>query len=282
MLQHELEIATTLARLAGKRILEHYITDFETFQKLSVDNLSEPVTIADQEASRIIVDGLASEFPNDAILSEEEPDNLNRRMNSRRVWIIDPLDGTAGFVRRDGDFGVQIGLVDNGVPILGVVFLPVYSALSYAFKGGGSFAAVDDGEPVRMQVSDRRELSNMTLAVSRNHINPNMSRIIAHFGIRKIVNRGSVGLKVGLITDRTCDIYIHPGPRTKLWDSCAPQIILEEAGGKFTDILGAALVYDRAELGNLNGILATNGVAHEAAVERLRPLLTEFGRVRTV
>jgi 3'(2'), 5'-bisphosphate nucleotidase len=106
-----------------------------------------------------------------------------------------------------------------------------------------------------------------------------MARIIKHFGFERIVNRGSVGLKVGLIVNRTCDIYIHPSPRTKLWDTCAPQIILEEAGGRFTDLFGYEMRYDRADLQNRNGILATNGAAQASAVDHLKPLLEEFGRV---
>lgn len=280
MLQNELETAIALARLAGKRILEHYATEFEIVQKLSVDNHYEPVTIADQEASRIIVEGIEALFPDDAILSEEEIDDTERRLAAKRVWIIDPLDGTAGFVKKDGDFGVQIGLVVDGVPVVGVVYLPVHDSLSYAVKGSGSFTGVGDGEPMRMHTSGHTDLTEMTVAVSRDHQSPRMARIIEHFAFTGVVKRGSVGLKVGLIADQTCDIYIHPSPRTKLWDSCAPQIILEEAGGRFTDLFGGEMIYDRAELQNLNGILATNGASHAAAVARLRPLLTEFGRVR--
>ena len=131
-----------------------------------------------------------------------------------------------------------------------------------------------------MRASDHTVLSEMTVAVSRNHPSARMSRIVEHFDFRGVVRRGSVGLKVGLIADRTCDIYIHPSPRTKLWDTCGPQIILEEAGGRFTDLFGEDIRYNRAELRNLNGILATNGASHAAAVARLRRLLAEFGRVR--
>lgn len=280
MLQKELDLAITLARLAGKRILEHYATEFETVQKLAVDNFYEPVTLADKEASRIIVEGIAAEFENDAILSEEEPDDAERRLAAQRVWIIDPMDGTAGFVNRDGDFAVQIGLIAAGVPVMGVVLLPVQRTLLFAVKGNGSFSSVAGEEPKRMTASEHTVLSEMTLAASRNHPSPRMGRIIEHFGFPKIVSRGSVGLKVALIADRTCDIYIHPSPRTKLWDSCAPQIILEEARGRFTDLFGEDIVYDSPQLSNLNGLLATNGVAHEAAVKKLRPILEEFGRVR--
>lgn len=282
MLQQELDTAVALARTAGKRILEHYRTDFATEQKLGVDNLYEPVTIADKEASRMIVDGLGSAFPDDAVLSEEEPDDVDRRLAALRVWIIDPIDGTAGFVKKDGDFAVQIGLVEHGRPVLGVVYLPFHNSMSFAVRGGGSFTQVGAGEPIRMQTSGHVTFSEMTAAVSRNHPSTRMQRIAEHFAFRSVVNRGSVGLKVGLIADRTCDIYIHPGPRTKLWDTCGPQIILEEAGGRFTDLFGGELRYDGRELQNLNGILATNGIAHSAAVAHLRPLLTEFGRVRAI
>ncbi len=281
MLQHELDTAIGLARIAGKRILEHYDTDFDTEQKLGVDNLFEPVTIADKEASRIIVDGLEAAFPDDAILSEEEPDDMGRRLASSRVWIIDPVDGTAGFVKKDGDFAVQIGLAEDGVPVVGVVFLPFHDLMSYAVKGGGSFTASRLDEPKQMHVSKTADLAEMTAAISRNHPSKNMARILEHFAFKGVVRRGSVGLKTGLIADRSCDIYIHPSPRTKLWDTCAPQIILEEAGGRLTDIFGGDMRYGDAELQNLNGILATNGVGHEKAVGRLSQLLEEFGRKRT-
>ncbi|MBK6749266.1 MAG: 3'(2'),5'-bisphosphate nucleotidase CysQ [Pyrinomonadaceae bacterium] len=282
MLQKELETAISLARIAGKKILEHYATDFATEQKLGVDDRYEPVTIADKEASRIIVDGLEAAFPDDAILSEEEADDLDRRLAARRVWIIDPIDGTAGFVKKDGDFAVQIGLAEDGVPVAGVVFLPFHDSMSYAVKGGGSYLSIGGGEPERLSVSDHTDLTKMTLAMTRNHPTSRMGRIIEHFAFANVVTRGSVGLKTGLIASRECDIYIHPSPRTKIWDTCGPQIILEEAGGRMTDIFGGEMRYDRAKLQNYNGILATNGAAHQAAVEHMLPLLTEFGRVRVL
>lgn len=282
MLQNELDVAIALAHLAGKTILQHYTDGFETEEKIGADNFSEPVTIADREASRIIVDGLAAAFPDDGILSEEEIDDIELRVSKRRVWIIDPIDGTAGFVKHDGDFGVQIGLAEDGVAVAGVVYLPFHDVLSYAAKGRGSFTITGGGEPVRMQTSEITNFEDMGLAVSRNHLSSRMHRIIEHFGFSNITNRGSVGLKVSLIADQTCDIYIHPSPRTKLWDTCAPQIILEEAGGRFTDLFGFEMRYDRVDLQNLNGIVATNGPAHEEIIENLKPLLTEFGRSRVV
>lgn len=280
MLQHEIETAISAARTAAKAILKYYADGFETEHKIGIDSYREPVTVADREASRLIVGVLSSAFPLDGILSEEETDAVDDRLTRSRVWIIDPIDGTAGFVNHDGDFAVQIGLAENGVAVLGVVLLPFHGILTYAIRGGGAF--VETGGPAGpaiLKVSEISNLSELKLAMSRNHASPRMKQIIESFEFSKIVRRGSVGLKVGLIAEQECDIYIHPSPRTKVWDTCAPQVILEEAGGRLTDLFGNEYRYDRADVQNHNGIIASNGTAHAAAVERMKPLLAEFGRV---
>jgi 3'(2'), 5'-bisphosphate nucleotidase len=279
MLEKELEVAVALAREAGAKILEFYARGVIAEQKLGADNLTEPVTIADVTASRMIVDGLEKAFPGDAILSEEETDNAEDRLFGKRVWMIDPIDGTWGFIKKDGDFGVQIGLTSGGEVVLGVVYIPVHDILYYAAKSAGAFR-VSGGSAERLTVSDKTNFTEMYLASSRNHRSPRMHRIIEDFGFRQEIQRGSVGLKVGLIVDRTCDLYVHLSPRTKFWDTCAPQIILEEAGGRMTDVFGFPLRYDIPDVQNHNGILATNGAAHEQSVLRLKPLLNEFGRFR--
>lgn len=275
----ELEAAIILARKAGITILEHYSKDIISENKIGLDNHSEPVTAADRESSQIIVAGLAKIFPADAILSEEETDEIERRLSRDRVWIIDPIDGTAGFIKKDGDFAVQIGLAERGVAILGVVYLPAKNILYYAKRGEGSFRIVNGGQAVRLQVSGKTNFRDMDLAVSRNHRSPRMSQIVRDMGLQKEVSRGSVGVKVGLIAEQICDLYIHLSPRTKFWDTCGPQVILEEAGGQLTDLFGTSIRYDRGNVQNLNGILASNGAAHSMAVESLKPILHEFGRV---
>ncbi len=134
--------------------------------------------------------------------------------------------------------------------------------------------------PLRLQVSGKTVFEEMIIAVSRNHLSPKMARVSADFKFRDIIQRGSVGLKVGLIAGRRADLYIHLSPRTKFWDSCAPQIILEEAGGRMTDLFGAPIRYDLHDVQNHNGILASNGAAHDEAVQKLRALLNEFGRLK--
>lgn len=278
MLKKELDTAINLAQTASSRILENYKGTIVREEKIGADNRSEPVTAADREASRIIVEGLAETFPNDAILSEEEADDVRARLSAERIWIIDPIDGTAGFVKKDGDFAVQIGLSIRGISVLGVVLLPFHKKLYYAVKDEGSWLVIDGGDAKQVSVSDVGTLPNMTLAVSKNHPNSRMQSIITGLGFTKVKSRGSVGLKIGLIGERTCDAYIHLSPRTKMWDTCGPQIILEEAGGRLTDLYGGIYKYDRTDVQNFGGIVASNGLIHDEIIEKLESLLDAIGR----
>ena len=278
MLTYELEAAITLARKAGVAVLEHYAREIISESKMGIDERFEPVTIADREASRIIVDGLAALFPGDGILSEEEADEIEERLTHERVWVIDPIDGTAGFIKKDGDFAVQIGLSIGGRPELGVVYLPAHRTLYFAANGQGAFVETNGGDPQKMRVSVKTDFREMNIAVSRDHRSPKMSRIIKELGLRKEIGRGSVGVKIGLIAEQECDLYIHLSHRTKFWDTCAPQIILEEAGGRMTDLFGNEFRYDLDNVMNLNGIVASNGVAHETTLKKLAPILNEVGR----
>lgn len=280
MLERELDTARALARQAGDAIMKIYDEGFIVEEKQVTATYSEPVTIADVTSSRIIVKGITEEFPEDAVLSEEEPDDADRRLASDRVWIVDPLDGTQGFTEKMGDFAVQIGLIVGGQPRLGVVYQPINSRMFYAVQGAGAFCIEEGEDPRRLFVSEETEFSKMTIAVSRSHRSPKMNRVFEHFGFEKEFRHGSVGLKVGFLALRAADIYIHLSPFTKYWDTAAPQIILEEAGGKLTDIFGERIDYTLADVRNHNGVFSSNGAAWESAVSRLRPLLTEFGRLR--
>ena len=275
----ELQTAIELAQTASAKILEHYASDIIVEEKLGVDNFYEPVTAADRVASLIIVDGLSEAFPADAILSEEEIDLPDERLTFDRVWIIDPIDGTSGFVKKDGDFAVQIGLAEHGEPKLGVVMLPFHETLYYAERGKGSFM-VAGGETKQLFTSSTEDLSQMQMAVSRNHRSPKINAVLREFGVAGELQRGSVGLKIGLIAEQVCDLYIHLSPRTKLWDTCGPQIILEEAGGRLTDLFGERFRYNISDVQNYGGIVATNGASHDQVITRLRPLLNEFGRLK--
>lgn len=276
-LDHELQVALGLAREAGAAILDFYQGPLHIEEKRGFDD-REPVTQADRVANELIVKALRKEFPNDGILAEESVDTAHR-LDKRRVWMIDPLDGTNGFIDGNGDFAVQIGLSHDGQCVLGVVSQPLTGVLYYAVRGQGTWVMRRDLEPERAAVSDRRELSLMRLAASRSHRSPRMDKVVKALGVREEVRRGSVGIKIGLIVEQHCDVYVHLSSRTKQWDTCAPEIILTEAGGRLTDLFGNPLEYNALEVQNRNGIISSNGVAHERIIKTLAPLLADFGRL---
>jgi len=273
----ELRLAVSIARDAGAAILELYDKPIEVLQKFDLD-VREPVTLADKIANDLIVDALHTHFPDDGILAEESVDT-ERRLAKRRVWMVDPLDGTNGFIDGNGDFAVQIGLAEDGGAILGVVYQPLTGLLYRAVRGQGTWIEEPNAEARQAHVSAHSELSQMRLAASRSHRSPRMDRVVRALGVKQEVQRGSVGIKVGLIIEQQCDLYVHLSPRTKQWDTCAPQIILTEAGGLFSDLFGNAITYNSAEVQHRNGLVASNFVSHERVIATLAPLLTEFGRV---
>ena len=275
--ENELRVALELAREAGAAILDLYEGPLVIEQK-SRANDYEPVTQADKLANEIIVRRLSSEFPDDGILAEESVDTA-RRLDKSRVWMIDPLDGTNGFIDGNGDFAVQIGLSIAGQSVMGVVFQPLTGVLYRAVSGGGTWVERPQFEPERAQVSHHSELRSMRLAASRSHRSPRMDKVVQALGLQEEVNRGSVGIKVGLIVEQQCDLYVHLSPQTKQWDTCAPEIILSEAGGCLTDLFGRRLDYNRSDLQNRNGIVASNGAAHTKIIQSLAPLLADFGRL---
>ena len=276
----ELWVAVELARVAGAAILEHYEGPIRVEQKNSADDV-EPVTQADRIANELIVTRLKHEFPNDGILAEESVDT-KRRLEKSRVWMVDPLDGTNGFIDGNGDFAVQIGLAEEGKPVLGVVYLPLTGTLYRAVHYQGTWIERPQFPPERADASNQTVLSEMRLAASRSHRSPKMNKVVARFGFREEVQRGSVGIKIGLLVERQCDVYIHLSPRTKQWDTCAPEVVLTEAFGRMTDLFGYPLNYNVPDVQNRNGLVASNGAAHDQIIETLAPLLNEFGRKRVV
>jgi len=277
-LKHELDVAVELARTAGAAILEQYKGPLDIETK-HLDDDAEPVTQADRIANELIVTRLQREFPSDGMLAEESVDT-SRRLDKARVWMVDPLDGTNGFIARNGDFAVQIGLAMGGEPVVAVVYQPSNGVLYRAVRGEGTWVERPQYEPERARVSENRDVSKMRLAARRSHRSPRMSKVVQRFGFRDEVQRGSVGVKIGLLIEQQCDVYIHLSPRTKQWDTCAPQLILTEAGGRMTDLFGGPLNYNVPDVQNRNGLVASNGASHDQLIATLAPLLTEFGRQR--
>jgi 3'(2'), 5'-bisphosphate nucleotidase len=274
MYERELRVAIELARASGATALAFYGRPMKVEHKGD-----EPVTQADRAVNELIVKGLRRDFPEDGILAEESVDTA-RRLDCARVWMVDPLDGTKGFIAGSGDFAVQIGLAVDGRSVLGVVYAPATDVLYWAAEGSGAWVARPELETERLRVSETRDVERMRLAASRSHRSQRMDRVVRALGIEEEVQRHSVGIKVGLIVERQCDLYIHLSTGTKQWDTCAPEAVIREAGGLLTDLWGEPLRYNTPDVYNRNGLLASNASAHARVIELVRPLLDEFGRER--
>jgi 3'(2'), 5'-bisphosphate nucleotidase len=168
----------------------------------------------------------------------------------------------------------MVGLLDGARPVLGVVYQPVGDRLYFATSGGGAFVEEAAGAPLPIRVSDVRDLAAIRMVASKSHRDEVIDQVRATLGITDELNVGSVGLKLGLIARGERDLYVNPSGHSKLWDACAPEAILVEAGGRLTDACGRPLDYRGSELGNLHGLIASNGRVHDEVVARLAPLLS--------
>ncbi|HEX8282397.1 MAG TPA: 3'(2'),5'-bisphosphate nucleotidase CysQ [Pyrinomonadaceae bacterium] len=280
--ERELRAGVELARRAGEAALGFYGKPMRVEHK---DEFDEPVTQADRAVNELIVSALREQFPEDGILAEESVDT-DRRIGRERVWMIDPIDGTKGFIAGTGDFCVQIGLAVAGRAALGILYAPATDVLYWAARGHGAWVlrptseADRSAKAERLSVTGETEPTRMRLAESRSHRGPRMESVVRALGVRSEVRSHSVGIKVGLLVEKQADLYIHLSPKTKQWDTCAPEAVLAGAGGRMTDLWGDPLRYNTADVLNRNGLVASNGAAHAAVVGRLGPLLDEWGRER--
>lgn len=263
----EVLVASRLARDAGDVILPIYHTDF-TVQSKGQDG---PVTEADRQASELIVAELRREFPNDLVVSEEEPVDPTAAVHDR-VWYVDPLDGTHEFIARNGEFAVMIGLAIDGTARAGVVYQPTTKQL-YAGIAGQQAWLEDQAGRRPVMVSAETDPRRLRLVVSRSHRHRLLDEMRSCLEIPHELQMGSVGLKVGSLVTRQADVYIDPSSVTNAWDSCAPEAILHGAGGRMTDIAGEPLHYSPLELRNIRGLVATNGRCHDYVINQIRRVI---------
>ena len=267
----ELTVAVAQARKAAAAIMEVYATDFSVAYK----GKNDPVTEADKRGNELIVNGLRQAFPDDIVVGEEseKPDDTQ---TGTRIWYVDPVDGTKEFIAKNGEFSVMIGLAVNGHAKVGVVYKPDGDVL-YAGVVDQEAWMETNGKRTPLAVTTPEPSAPITLAVSRSHRNPMLEKIGQDIGVGKEVPSGSVGLKIGLIARGLADVYMEPGPYTKLWDACGPEAILRAAGGQFTNVLGEPLRYGLSQLKNTHGLVATNGTYHQKVIQALGPVAKELG-----
>jgi 3'(2'), 5'-bisphosphate nucleotidase len=260
-----------IAADAGRLIREVYDTPFAVSWKGPRD----PVTAADTRANELICRSLMEAFPGVPIVAEEsDPSAFAGYRTEERVFFVDPLDGTTEFVARNGEFVVMIGLLEGTRAIAGVVYAPAQRVAWAGSTATGAFRVTEGGARERIRVSGRHTLADARAVSSRSHRAPKLEAAFAALGAGSVTALGSAGLKGSEIAAGNADIYMGPGMIGKRWDVCATDALVTAAGGKFSDGCGDAFDYRAENLTNERGLVATNGLLHDAVLERLRPFTT--------
>lgn len=237
-----------IAREAGRVILHHY----ETESAVDYKSDDSPLTQADRASHRVIVDRLRTAFPEIPVLSEESPaEEVADRRDWSRFWLVDPLDGTKEFIKKTGQFTVNIALIDEGAPVLGVVHVPAQEVTYFAQRGAGAFRQDGDGAPREIRVSEAAP-ERLVVVASRDHAGPEVAAIleaIAASGVEVASASMGSSLKFCLVAEGEADLYPRTVP-TMEWDTAAAQCIVEAAGGRVTTLDGVPLRYNKESLRN--------------------------------
>ncbi len=233
-----------LALKAGDKIMDIYLhEDFESTVDFKSDN--SPLTKADKAAHHIINDRLQELWPDIPVLSEEGRGiEYAERKDWTRFWLVDPLDGTKEFIKRNGQFTVNIALIDNGYPVLGVVYVPVQKALYWGDEQGAS--KIVDGKEVAIKVN--HSSVNRTAVGSRSHSSQEEADVMKNYCVENTISVGS-SLKFCMVAEGVADIYYRHGP-TMEWDSAAGQAVVEAAGGAVLLPNGKRFKYNKENLLN--------------------------------
>jgi 3'(2'), 5'-bisphosphate nucleotidase len=273
MNQQELDEVVSIARAAGEEIMKVYATDFDVAYK----GKNDPVTDADQRANDLIVKRLRAAFPDDGIVAEESPDKSDA-LSRGRVWYVDPLDGTKEFIAKNGEFAVMIGLSIDGEARAGVVYQPVKDKVWAGIVGEGAYL-LEGAERRELTVSEVSDPKDLKLVVSRSHRAQSTDDLVKKLGITNEVQHGSVGLKIGMLSEQVADLYVIIAPKSSKWDACGPEAVLRAAGGRFGDLAGDPFQYVGPEMKNLRGILACNAAAWDAVLPVAREIARDNGLV---
>lgn len=238
-----IEEVIAIAKSAGRAIMEVYISDF------SVENKDDnsPLTLADLSANQVIVSALSQLTPTIPVLSEESAKvDFEKRQRWQQYWLIDPLDGTREFVKRNGEFTVNIALIHHGSAVLGVVYAPVTGLLYFATHNNGAYK--QRGTETALLIHTKALNQNQpVLAISRSHMDQQTQNFIKHLEATctnqaELIPMGS-SLKICMVAEGLADVYPRLG-LTSEWDTAAAHCILQEAGGDVVDTLGKTLRYN--------------------------------------
>ena len=238
-----------ISKNACHEIMEVYNTDFPFTAKF--DN--SPLTLADIASNEIIVNRLAENFPDIPILSEESKGGAPR--DTEYCWVVDPLDGTKEFIKKNGEFTVNIALIQNQKPVLGVIAVPVSGTIFFASKGNGA-SKLENDKIIPVRVSNKT--TDLIWVGSKSHSSEKEENLMKQKSplIKSIIQAGS-SLKGTMVAEGNADVYYRFGPTCE-WDTCAMHCIVEEAGGIFLQMDGSEMVYNRKNHLNEKGFFVVN------------------------
>jgi 3'(2'), 5'-bisphosphate nucleotidase len=266
--ERELQAALEAAERAGRELRRLY-AEFQVIP----DAPASISTDADRRSQEIILGVLRREFPHDALCAEEQTATLADAVRTgERVWIVDPIDGTRGFARKNGEFSVMVGFVQEGRIAVGVVLEPALNRLTYAVRNGGCWRHDGDEKAASAcQVTKVADLAQATLVQSHSRTPGVRSKWVAALNPAKVMETYSAGVKLARVARGEADLYLNTYPNFHDWDSCAGHILVEEAGGRATGLRGEELRYGLPGAAQTHGLLATNGALHGAALAALAP-----------
>lgn len=253
MWEKELEEMKKAALLAEAKILEIYHSSF----KVETKSDDSPVTEADKSADKIIKDYLQEKFPDYAFLTEESVDT-KERLHKDFVFIIDPVDGTVEFVNKTGGFSTNIALCYKHEIVAGVINIPLEKTTYFATKSGGAWKEERDKNPLRIHVSDRVG-KNLRALISISHlIDKEKEQIARHKECFESVTPCGAATKFCRIAEGEADVAVRYSVGTKEWDTAAGEILLEEAGGHFTNLHLEKYTHNREDVYNRDGYVVVN------------------------
>ncbi|QCS48697.1 3'(2'),5'-bisphosphate nucleotidase CysQ [Picosynechococcus sp. PCC 11901] len=275
-LEEVLAIARQIGWGAGDVLQSYYKGDIKNIS----DKKDGPVTKADLAANHYILEAFQEKLGTEdfAYLSEETYDG--NKVEHPWVWIIDPLDGTRDFIDQTGEYAVHICLVHEGRPVIAVVVVPEAEKLYFASKGNGTFVETRDGTVTPIKVSERNQPEDLYLVASRTHRDQRFQDLLDRLPFKDRNYVGSVGCKIAHILEQKSDVYISLSGKSaaKDWDFAAPELILTEAGGKFSYFEGNEVLYNQGDVVKWGGIMASNGTCHAELCEQAIAILAELDR----
>jgi myo-inositol-1(or 4)-monophosphatase len=270
MREHELAADLDLALDAVREVGKELLPAFRDGQEVRYKGPEQPVTDADLLADRRLHELLVGARPGYGWLSEETKDSPERLTRSR-VWVVDPIDGTNSFVKGYPEWAVSVGLAVRGQAVVGVVYNPAAAELFHAARGRGAFL---NGLPIRVSTGERGQAGPLVWA-SRSEMRRGEFDAFEGWSISPL---GSTAYKMAKVADGAGDVFVSRGPKSE-WDVCGAAVVVNEAGGRVTDINGRALSFNRPHPA-VDGIVATNGHLHDrllAHVAALPPVIRAYG-----